>query len=421
VIAHPDIPPRNPPTLPRIAVVTETFPPEVNGVAMSIGRICEGLRRRGVPLQIVRPRQAHESYDPYQPKTDHAADLLLMPGAQVPGYSAARVGLPFFGRRLERAWRRQRPDIVHIVTEGPLGWTALNVAHRMAIRVSSSFHTNFHGYAAHYGAAPLQGAVMAYLRHFHNRTRVTIVPTAEKRLELSKLGIRRLAVVGRGADVALFDPAQRSSALRTHIGAGETSPVVLHVGRLAAEKNLDLLFAAFAAIQRSRPDARLVVIGDGPERTRLERAHCGHCFAGVRTGRELAQFYASADLFLYPSLTETYGNVTLEAMASGLAVLAFDYAAAHEHIRQRENGFLAPYGDAASFIALASEMALASDRLHPLRHRARACAERLGWDGVVETFLDTLAGAMAPAAAELRRRKAPAPRKAAVPARRTKS
>lgn len=406
------------PRAPRIAVVTETFPPEINGVAMSIGRICDGLRRRGVPLQIVRPRQPHDA--PYA-QADLDPDLVLMPGIQVPGYSVVRVGLPFFGRRLERAWRRQRPAVVHIVTEGPLGWTALNVARRMAIRVTSSFHTNFHGYAAHYGAAPLQGAVMAYLRHFHNRTRVTIVPTAEKRIELSRLGIRRLAVVGRGADVAQFDPALRGSALRARFGATDASPVVLHVGRLAPEKNLGLLFAAFAAIREIRPDARLVVVGDGPERARLERSYPGNFFAGIRTGAELAQFYASADLFLYPSLTETYGNVTLEAMASGLAVLAFDYAAAHEHIRQRENGFLATYGDSASFISLASEMAMASGGLHPLRHRARASAERLGWDGVVQAFLDTLQGSLTPASAELRRRKTLSPRKPVMPAGRAES
>jgi len=376
----------DPAALLRIAVVTETYPPEVNGVAMTLGRICEGLRERGVPLQVIRPRQAQDSAAS-APKDDA---LVLMPGMRVPGYAAVRIGLPFAGSRIESAWRRWRPDIVHIATEGPLGWSALRAAHRSRIPVTSSFHTNFHGYASHYCAAPLQNAVMRYLRNFHNRTGVTIVPTTEKLEELHRIGFQRLAVVGRGADISRFSPQHRSSALRTQLGVRECAPLVLHVGRLAAEKNLDLLFAGFSAIRAVRPEARLVIVGDGPERTRLERRHSGHVFTGIRTGEELARLYASADLFLYPSLTETYGNVTVEAMASGLAVLAFDYAAAREHIAPGVNGYLARYGDAVDFIARAREMALSAGGLQGLRARARTTAEGLGWDPVVQNFLSTL-------------------------------
>ncbi len=378
----------DPAALPRIAVVTETYPPEVNGVAMTLGRICKGLRERGVSLQVIRPRQAQD--DASAPVTPHDDTLVLMPGMRVPGYAEVRIGLPFAGSRIENAWRRWRPDIVHIATEGPLGWSALRAAHRSGIPVTSSFHTNFHGYASHYCAAPLQNAVMRYLRSFHNRTRVTIVPTSEKLEDLRRSGFQRLAVVGRGADVSQFSPVHRSSALREQLGVRECGPLVLHVGRLAAEKNLDLLFAGFAAIRAVRPGARLVIVGDGPERARLERRYPGHVYTGVRTGDELARLYASADFFLYPSLTETYGNVTMEAMASGLAVLAFDYAAAREHIVSGANGYLARYGDAAEFIARAREMALSAGGLQVLRARARSTAEGLGWDKVVQSFLHTL-------------------------------
>ena len=366
----------------RITVVTETFPPEVNGVANSIGRVCAGLLARGVRLQIARPRQADEDRHPHCIEAEH----LLVSGLSLPNYPAVTVGFPA-GRRLARAWKASRPDIVHIATEGPLGWSALHAARRLGIAVSSSFHTNFQGYAAHYGARFTAKAVMAYLRYFHNRTGVTIVPTEQMREKLVVQGIFNLAVVGRGVDTKLFRPSRRNLALRQQLGAGENAPVVLHVGRLAPEKNLSVLFDAFAAIRRHRADARLVIVGDGPERSRLEREHPGHHFAGMITGAALAEHYASADLFLYPSLTETFGNVTLEAMASGLAVVAFDYAAAREHMRHMENGVLVPFGDAKSFIEMSSMLARSSRTIQKLREHASAKAGSLDWDRIIDAFL----------------------------------
>ena len=159
--------------------------------------------------------------------------------------------------------------------------------------------------------------------------------------------------------------------------------MILHVGRLAPEKNLTALAAAFEAIRRSSPGARFVVVGDGPARASLEERCPGIVFAGTRTGVDLAQHYASADIFLFPSLTETYGNVTIEAMASGLAVVAFDYGAAKLHIRSGWNGLLAKGEDAQGWIGLAAELAV--DPLHArvLGARAREAALELGWDRVV--------------------------------------
>ncbi len=373
----------------HIAVVTETFPPEVNGAANSIGRICAGLLARGVTLQIVRPYQPGDSGPWHCAEAEH----LLVSGASLPNYPSVRVGFPA-GRHLARAWQKQRPDVVHIATEGPLGWSALQTARRLDIAVTSSFNTNFHGYAAHYGAGWLAKIVAAYLRYFHNRTGVTIVPTAQMRDELAMRGIFNLAVVGRGVDCRLFNPARRSAALREAFGAGKEAPVVLHVGRLAAEKNLDVLFAAFAAIHRHRRDARLVIVGDGPERARLQHAFPKHHFTGILTGAPLAEHYASADLFLYPSLTETFGNVTLEAMASRLAVVAFDYAAAREHLRHMENGVRVPFGDARSFVDMASMLARSPQKIQMLREQARSKAESLDWENVFDAFLGQLTGIM---------------------------
>jgi glycosyltransferase involved in cell wall biosynthesis len=201
---------------------------------------------------------------------------------------------------------------------------------------------------------------------------------------------RDLAILGRGVDTKLFGPARRSEELRRSWGAAPESPVLLYVGRLAPEKNLDVVVRAAEAAMATRPDAVLVLVGDGPMRADLERRLPDACFAGMRTGQDLARHYASGDLFVFPSTTETFGNVTTEALASGLVVVAYDYAAAREHIVDGRNGVTVPLDDAEAFIRAT---ALWVDRAMPaieLRHQARATAERLGWSEIAEKWIDDL-------------------------------
>lgn len=335
----------------HLTLVTETYPPEINGVAMTIGRLAQALCQRGHRVQLVRPRQGPAD----QAGTASMLEEVLTPGLPIPRYDGLRMGLPS-GARLRRLWRARRPDLVHIVTEGLLGWSALSAARALGLPVTSSFHTNFHAYSRHYGLGWLATPIAAYLRAFHNRTDLTLVPTAAMQTGLAALGFKRLEVLARGVDTSLFTPTRRSAALRASWHAGPDTPVVLYVGRLAPEKNLGLLFAAYGALRARRPDARLVLVGDGPLRETLARTHPQAVFAGPRTGEDLAAHYASGDIFLFPSLTETFGNVTLEAMASGLAVVAFDYAAAHELIQHGENGLLAPFASTEDFCAAAATL-----------------------------------------------------------------
>jgi len=375
----------------RIAVVTETYPPEVNGVALSAARFVDGLRQRDHEIQLVRPRQD---------RSDRAnvPQLVLTHGVPIPRYPDFRMGLPATGA-LVRLWDRTRPDVVHVLTEGPLGWSALNAARKLKLPVVSDFRTNFHAYSGHYGVAWLGRPILAYLRKFHNRTLLTLVPTEALRAELTALGFRNLRVVARGVDTALFDPARRSEALRAGWGVGPDDPVLLYVGRIAAEKNLDALLAAYAAARAQAPHSRLVLVGDGPARAEL-RASCPEAIlAGTQRGEELATHYASADVFVFPSLTETYGNVTLEALASGLAVVAFDYAAAAQTIRHGDNGLLAPMGDAGAFAALAVSAVSDLARARLMGRLARESALKLGWDLVVrqlEMLLEVAAGIATP-------------------------
>ncbi len=301
-----------------------------------------------------------------------------MRGFTLPRYEHLQMGLASAGS-LARAWKRWTPDVVHVVTEGPLGWTATSVARRLALPVTSDFHTNFHTYSRHYGFGWLAGAVAAYLRALHNRAECTMVPTAGMKAELEAMRFERVLIVGRGVDDDLFHPRRRSRMLRAAWGCRDDELVAIYVGRLAPEKNLALFAKAVGAMQTVHPRLRVVVVGDGPEAAALRHAHPGFAFAGMRVGEDLAAHYASADVFLFPSTTETFGNVTLEAMASGLAVVAYDYAAAREYVRHGESGLLVPFGDEAAFVRAAVELVRDRALVGPLKAKAREAVETVCW------------------------------------------
>jgi glycosyltransferase involved in cell wall biosynthesis len=378
----------------RLAVVTETYPPEVNGVALTLARVVEGLHRRGHDMQLIRPRQNPAD----SARTSPRFHEVLMRGLPIPNYPSLRMGLPA-RRALIRLWSEQRPDAVHIATEGPLGWSALSAAAHLKLPVSSDFRTNFHAYSRYYRIGWLNRPVMGYLRWFHNRTGRTMVPTDALRRELELIGLRNLSVVSRGVDTACFAPAQRSDDLRRSWGAEPDDLVVTCVGRLAPEKNLGVVWRAFEAIRAVQPRARLVWVGDGPQRDELHARCPSAVFAGHQHGQQLAAHYASADLFLFPSLTETFGNVTTEAMASGLAVVAFDHAAAAQLIRCGDNGMLASCDDEPAFVRAALDLAAHPERRRTLGAQARRSACELDWDVIVERFEDVVASLIQPPAA----------------------
>ena len=378
----------------RVAVVTETYPPEVNGVAMTLARMVEGLHRRNHDVQLIRPQQEGRETAECSVRFHE----VLTRGLPIPLYPNLRMGVPS-KRTLVRLWGRHRPDVVHIATEGPLGWSALQAALHLKLPVSSDFRTNFHAYSEHYGIGWLCKPIMAYLRKFHNRTQCTMVPTNALQRELEASGFRRLAVVTRGVDTLQFAPQRRSDALRAQWGVGPTDLVVACVGRLAPEKNLGTLATAFEAIRSVDARAKLVIVGDGPLRAQLQSRCPSAVFAGQRLGDDLAAHYASADLFLFPSLTETFGNVTTEAMASGLPVVAYDCAAAAQLIRCGKNGVLAPFADLPAFVRHALALACDGALRRAIGEQARRSACELDWDGIAARFEGVLAAVIREVAA----------------------
>ena len=363
----------------RIAVVTETWPPEVNGVAVTLAKLVQGLCLRNHDVQLIRPRQTSGD----QASHDPGFEEVLMRGMPIPRYPELKLGLPS-KKNLIKAWSLRRPDVVHIATEGPLGWSALQAAKVLKLPVTSDFRTNFHSYSKHYGVGWLRKPIVAYLRKFHNATACTMVPTHALRAELMQHGFLNLKVVARGVDTQLFNPAKRSDALRATWQATPETVVLISVGRLAAEKNLGQVMATYEALKSVGADVRLVLVGDGPLRETIHQRCPDAIFAGMLSHDTLASYYASADLFLFPSQSETFGNVTVEALASGLPVLAFDCAAATDWVKPEINGWLISESQPEMYVTTAVRVVQSAGVLTRVAASTRAQVGQLDWQEIAE-------------------------------------
>ena len=315
------------------AIVTETYPPEINGVALTVQSLEQGLRMRGHSVDVMRLRQTRQN--------QAAAHEYLLSGLSLPRYPGLRFGLPAT-RKLISLWTQHRPDAIYVATEGPLGWSALRAARALRIPAATGFHTRFDRYMRDYGMPFLESIALRWMRRFHNSANATLVPTVALHRELIAMGFKHPLRLPRAVDGALFHPTRRDDALRASWGLAAEDLAVIHVGRIAPEKNLGLAVRAFRHIQTRSPAARFVWVGDGPGREQLQKDHPDFVFSGVQRGEALARHFASGDLFLFPSRSETYGNVTLEAMASGVPTIAFDYGAARECLRDGEHGAAVP-------------------------------------------------------------------------------
>lgn len=367
----------------RFLLITDTFPPDINGVARTLATLASGLQQRGHVVEIVTTLESGPGAE--EPFRRHT--VMAMP---LPGYPGLRMGFTTTWQ-MQALYEEFKPDALYVATETPLGIASIRAAHKMGIPVVSGFHTNFQSYLEDYSLPGLEAVAQGLLRSLHNQTARTLTPSVDTADMLRKWGIQNVGVLGRGVDTDLFSPSRRDSALRASWGADDNTPVAIYVGRVAAEKNLDLLVRAFATFRETHPKAACVVVGDGPKLKSLQTEHPEFIYAGAKTGQDLATHYASGDVFLFPSISETFGNVVLEAMSSGLLTLAYDYAAPRLLIRTGENGLLAPFDDETAFLAGCQAAATAWNDSSQ-RQAARQSAHDLGWQRVIEQFESELTG-----------------------------
>ena len=370
----------------HITIVSETFPPEINGVANTLRHLCQGLMQRGHRVTVIRTRQQHERKGNFA----SAGEALftrehVVTGLPLPGYADLRFGLARTSH-LKKLLAGDRPDALYVATQGPLGVAATSAARQTGIPVSSGFHTNFHSYSRYYGVGMLERLLCLYGRWFHNRTAITLVPTRKMQQTTKAMGIPATGLWSRGVDCHRFTPHKRDSALRESWGLQANDRAILYVGRLAPEKNLRMAVACFERIRGLHPQARFILVGDGPLRRQLAERHPDYVFCGTRRGDDLARHYASGDLFLFPSKTDTFGNVVLEAMASGLGVVSFDDAAAAEHIRHEENGMKVPLDQDEAYVDSALRLADQPTLLSRIRAQARLDALEQSWNSQIEQF-----------------------------------
>ena len=367
----------------KIALVTETWPPEINGVALSILQLAKRLQQRGHQFLLIRPQQ-HQVTNCFV-----AEQECLVKPQSIPKYKQMQFGWPQVFK-LGRAFDEFKPDIVHIVTEGPLGLAALIQAKQRNIPVSSGFHSSFHDFSRYFDLAFLLGPVRHYLKWFHNQTQLTCVPSQDTLQMLKKFGIRcPMHIVGRGVDTQKFNPKYRKAELRQQWQATPKTTVLMNVGRVSPEKDLPCIFEGYQKLKHAQPerDFKLIIVGDGPSLAEYQNKYQATdvIFMGAQTGEMLSQCYASADAFVFASQVETFGNVVLEAMASGLPVLAYDAACAGQMIQHNQHGWLVPLAKVATW----QEMLTALPELYQLKKMGKHAllkVEHCSWDQPVADF-----------------------------------
>lgn len=351
----------------RIGLVSDTYTPQVNGVTTVVRRIAALLAAQGHEIGIVAPRYAEFAPSDGFPE-------LRVPSVAFPLYPAVRLSLPR-ARAVAAFFDAFRPELLHVHTEGPLGLIGRRYALRRRLPLVTTFHTNFPEYSRHYGAGLLEPAIWGFLQWFHRPARVTYTPGEAIRAELERRGIGHAAVWGRGVDSGFFHPAKRTAGWRRWLAGGDDTAIVLHVGRLAPEKNLEVLIEAWDTARKLHGQrATFVVAGEGPMAERIVRRLPFVRMLGFLPRETLAALYASADVCVLPSHTETCGLVALEAMASGLPVIAADAGGLRESVQHGVTGLLVPPHDATGYLAAIGELVGSPDRRFALGAAGREAA-----------------------------------------------
>ena len=352
----------------RIALFTETFLPKVDGIVTRLRHTVEHLQRNGDQVLVVSPDGGLTEYK--------GAKIYGVSGFPLPLYPELKLALPrpSIGVALEEF----QPDLIHVVNPAVLGLAGLYYAKMMQIPLIASYHTHLPQYLQHYGLGMLEPVMWELIKASHNQAQLNLCTSTAMVQELREHGIERLDLWQRGVDTETFHPSLASEEMRSHLSQGHSeSPLLLYVGRLGAEKEIDRIKPILEAI----PQARLALVGDGPHRSGLEKHFEGtptH-FVGYLTGKELGSAFASADAFIFPSRTETLGLVLLEAMAAGCPVVAARSGGIPDIVTDGLNGYLFDPADEQGAIAATIRLLQQQEERETLRQNARVEAERWGW------------------------------------------
>lgn len=361
----------------RLALFTDTFTPQMNGVSRTLERLVSAVEARGGAVRV-------ETVE--DPAALPDARVVRWPSAPFWAYPQLRVSAPVRAK-VSAGLTRWRPTLVHATTPFGVGLAGRTAARAMGLPFVTSYHTSFGEYLKHYGLSALDRASWPYLRWFHNSGRRTFIPSQTVAKELQGQGFRDLRIWGRGVDPTRFHPRFRSPEMRAAMGAGPDDIVVAYVGRLAPEKQVALALDAMRVVSRRHAHVRMAIAGEGPDAARCRAlAHERTWFAGPLSGDALAAFYASADVFVFPSTTETFGNVVLEAMASGLAVVAPDRGATLE-LASRESAQLFKGGDLDALVDALDGLVRDAPRRADLRAAGHRVAQSRSWDAIWDGLL----------------------------------
>lgn len=360
----------------RVALFSGNYNYVMDGPVRALNTLVAYLEREGHEALVFAPTND-------KPAFRHEGTLISIPSMALPGKrSEYRLGLGLHGKA-RRALDDFRPDIVHIAAPDLTGFGALNYARKAGVPAVASFHTRFDTYPRYYNMRWLETYLTRYMRYFYSRCEHVYAPSQSMADELKRDGVGKdIRLWTRGVDSALFNPSRRDPDWRAANGFGEDDVVAAFVGRLVLEKGIDIFVDAFQRAKASAPYLKALIVGDGPERENFSRLLPEGVFAGYQQGEDLARAYASADIFFNPSITETFGNVTLEAMASGLPSVGAAAAGSKSLIEDGATGYLAdpnPEGFAAKLALLASDEALR----RRFGRTARDWSLRFAWDAVL--------------------------------------
>ena len=371
----------------RLALFTDTFPPQVNGVARTLERLVRAIEARGGAVQVVTVAD---------PESVPLPQVERWPSIPFWAYPQLRIAAPSVGRARD-VIDRWKPTLVHATTEFGVGWSGLLAAREAGVPVVTSYHTHFKAYLEFYNLSFLHPIAWPYFRWFHNRGRLTFAPSGIVARELATHGLHGVRVWSRGVDGARFSPSFRTAEARARLGVTRDGQVLaVYVGRLAREKGIHAFLKAIPLVTAQVGDrVKFALVGDGPAEAECHAmAPADVVFTGRLDGRALSEAYAAADLFVFPSITETFGNVVLEAMGSGVAVLAPNEGATTEyatpetsvHFPVREPAVLA-----AEIVRLAGDRAARERVAAAGLAAARARTWDAVWDGLVRDYRDALA------------------------------